>query len=198
MLKGERRFTFRDRHDAQRHLENHTERAKRTGQQPRQIKTGHILDHTPAKLQALVAPIEHSYAQQEITNAAAKSTTRAVEPAGNHAADGGAGTEMRRLEAEHLALPGKQRLDLGQATAGTQRYHQFRRIVIDHTAVSRHYDCQPVYGFTVKPLAIATDDFDRTAAGRNRGYLGGEFSFDIDIGNRAHQKRSSSGCGSLP
>jgi len=63
---------------------------------------------------------------------------------------------MRWFETEHLTISGEQRFDLAQAATGAQRNHQFSRVVIDHTAVRRHFDGQGVERFTIKALAATS------------------------------------------
>ncbi|MCY1374126.1 hypothetical protein D9M69_614430 [compost metagenome] len=106
----------------------------------------------------LAQACDHPRAQDEIPDRPRPRPTRPRQPAGDHAADGGAVAEGRWLAWQHL-LRGVQYLrQLRQRCAATGGDHQFSRVVTDDTPVRAGVENFPGRGAAEKGFAVGTLD----------------------------------------
>ena len=79
-----------------------------------QQEPGGVLDHLPARANEAALAVHHRRADDEVADAAVAIPAGTAQPGGDHAADGGAGVEQRRIERQVLAVLAEHALDVAR------------------------------------------------------------------------------------
>ncbi len=166
-LEPQRRLRLRQRQALERDLEEHAQRAQRAGHDARDIEAGDVLHHAPAEAQVVAAPVEDAHAEHQIAHRARVRASRPGQSAGDGTAERRAGTEMRRLEREHLALRGHRGLELGQGRARPRGDDELRGIVVDDARARGGVEHLARGGLAVEILRAAAANAQRLR--RRRG-----------------------------
>src|SRR3569623_1896017 len=157
----ESQFITWPRQHLEAHFQNHAQRAHRAGHQPRHIITCDVLHHLAAELLHLAAAVDDFHAQHEIARRARIRAARPRQTAGYRSAQSRAIAEMRRLEREDLLVLVQRGFDFRQRRTRTRRDHQFRRLIMNDTAMTTGVQ-RFSHGRTAeKSLGIAADDAER-------------------------------------
>ncbi|MNQ72764.1 hypothetical protein D3C85_874760 [compost metagenome] len=137
------------------------EAAVTAGHQARQVVAGDVFHHLATEAQQLALPCDDPRAEHEIAHRTGPRAPWPGQPAGDHAADGGAVAEGRWLAGQHL-LRGVQYLrQLRQRCAATGGDHQFSRVVTDDAPVRAGVENFPGRGAAEKGFAVGTLDAQR-------------------------------------
>jgi hypothetical protein len=113
----------------------------------------------PPKLSSLA--VEQRRAQHVVAHTADGRSRRATQAGGDHAADGPARAETRRLERQALALLGQRGLQRRKRCAGTHRDHQLRRLVGADAGQRGDVERLALWHFAVEGLGVAAADVQR-------------------------------------
>ena len=152
---------LRLRQHLQRGLDDDAERAERAGDDARDVVAGDVLDHLAAEVHQLAAAREQGHAEQVIAQGAGAHPGRPRQAGGDHAADGRAGAEVRRLEGEALAMLGELGLERGDAHAGGRGDDQLGRLVLARAVEAAQVELVAVRRLAVEVLAAAAAQAER-------------------------------------
>ncbi len=183
------------------HLERdfgeYAEATEAAGHQARQVVAGDVLHHLATETQVLALAGDDPRAEHEIAHRTAPRATRAGQPGGDHAADGGALGEVRRLARQHLPGSIERGFQLRQRRTGANGDHQLGGVIGDEAAMLASIEQHTVGLPPEKALAAAALDAQRRVGGERLVDLVQQLRAGV-VGDYGHQKRSSSGKGSWP
>ena len=153
----------RPRQHLQRHLDDQAQGAQAAGHRPGHVVAGHVLHHLAAETQQIATAVDHPQTEHEIPHAAHRCPPRARQASRHAAAHRAARGETRRLEGQHLPLPGQQRLEFGKRRAGAHRHHQLGGFIIDDAAAGPGVERLARRGPAIEGLGVAPADGDAAA-----------------------------------
>ena len=149
------------------HGRDQPERPVGAREQLRDVVPRDVLDHLAARLGDGAVAEDHGHADHEVAYAAVAVAQRAGVGRGDHAADGRAvGRAERRVEREHLALGGEQRLRVGQPHARAEHRGEVADVVLEDLVERARLQIDRAGGIGAAPGKL------RAAADRPHGLPG--------------------------
>ena len=197
-LEAQGRCRARHRQHLQRDLADDAQRAERSGENARDVVAGDVLHHLAAERQQLAAAVQQARAEQVVANAADGGARRSGQACGDHAADGRAAAEMRRLERQALSLLSERRFELIERGAAARGHDELGRLVARNARQAGHVERLALRRFAVEALRAAAANVERRAALACVADASDQWSERSIDRRHGHQKRGMSANGSRP